>query len=120
MIFCHIIADYNLQGWLASAKQKEWWLKNAPDRLYRYDYIVALICHSFSWTFVLHIPVFFYMQFLHIQVPVGVIIIMFAWNIFMHAAIDNEKANNKSINLLMDQICHIAQVVGTFAVYASL
>lgn len=34
MIFCHIIDDYNLQGWLASAKQKEWWKKNAPEKLY--------------------------------------------------------------------------------------
>ena len=31
MIFCHIIADYNLQGWLVSAKQKSYWEKNAPD-----------------------------------------------------------------------------------------
>ena len=31
MIFCHIIDDYYLQGWLASAKQKIWWEKNAPD-----------------------------------------------------------------------------------------
>ena len=27
MILCHIIADYNLQGWLASAKQFEGWEK---------------------------------------------------------------------------------------------
>ena len=24
MIFCHIVDDYYLQGWLASAKQKTW------------------------------------------------------------------------------------------------
>lgn len=27
MIFCHIVDDYYLQGWLASAKQKSWWEK---------------------------------------------------------------------------------------------
>ena len=24
MIFCHVVDDYYLQGWLASAKQKKW------------------------------------------------------------------------------------------------
>ena len=38
MIFCHIIDDYYLQGWLAFAKQKEWWTKNTPNPLYKYDY----------------------------------------------------------------------------------
>lgn len=27
MLFCHIVDDYYLQGWLASAKQKSWWEK---------------------------------------------------------------------------------------------
>lgn len=39
MIFCHIVDDYYLQGWLASAKQKSWWEKNAPEKLYKYDYL---------------------------------------------------------------------------------
>ena len=39
MLFCHIVDDYYLQGWLASAKQKSWWEKNAPDELYKNDYI---------------------------------------------------------------------------------
>lgn len=30
MIFLHIIDDYKLQGWLASAKQKKYWKENAP------------------------------------------------------------------------------------------
>ena len=53
MIFCHIVDDYYLQGWLASAKQKEWWKANAPDSLYSLDYIWALIMHSFSWAFMI-------------------------------------------------------------------
>ena len=36
MIFLHIIADYNLQGWLASAKQKSYWEEYAPSELYKY------------------------------------------------------------------------------------
>lgn len=29
MVFCHIVDDYYLQGWLASAKQRKWWEENA-------------------------------------------------------------------------------------------
>ena len=42
MIFLHIVDDYYLQGWLASAKQKSYWEQNAPDELYKHDYIMAL------------------------------------------------------------------------------
>ena len=51
MIFLHIVDDYYLQGWLASAKQKKYWQDNAPEKLYKYDYDWALIMHSFSWTY---------------------------------------------------------------------
>lgn len=33
MVFCHTVADYNLQGWLASAKQKSYWEENASPTL---------------------------------------------------------------------------------------
>ena len=56
MIFCHIVDDYYLQGWLASAKQKSWWEKNAPEKLYKYDYLAALFMHSFSWSFMIMLP----------------------------------------------------------------
>lgn len=39
MIFCHIVDDYYLQGWLASAKQKKWWEENAPQ-----NYMSMIIC----------------------------------------------------------------------------
>ena len=63
MIFCHIVDDYYLQGWLASAKQKKYWKENAPEKLYRYDYIWALIMHSFSWSFMIMLPIAFIKQF---------------------------------------------------------
>ncbi len=40
MIFFHILDDFHLQGWLANAKQKQWWKDNAPDNMYKYDYLV--------------------------------------------------------------------------------
>ena len=63
MIFCHIVDDYYLQGWLASAKQKKYWEENAPDKMYKHDYIWALIMHSFSWAFMVMLPVAFFMGF---------------------------------------------------------
>ena len=56
MIFFHIVDDYYLQGWLASAKQKSYWEQNAPDEMYKKDYIWALIMHSFSWAFMIMLP----------------------------------------------------------------
>ena len=49
MIFCHIVDDYYLQGWLASAKQKQWWKDNAPDKLYRFDYaLLQLVFYDYA------------------------------------------------------------------------
>ena len=56
MIFCHIVDDYYLQGILASMKQRQWWKENAPNKMYEHDYIVALIMHAFSWSFMISIP----------------------------------------------------------------
>ena len=108
MIFCHIVDDYYLQGWLASAKQKEWWQKNCPQDLYKYDYIIALLMHAFSWTFsVMLIPTII----AEAWYPV-----LFITNFLLHSYIDNEKANNKTINLVTDQLIHIIQIVATWFV----
>ena len=44
MLFAHVINDFGLQGILASMKQKSWWEKNNSANMYKYDYIVALLC----------------------------------------------------------------------------
>ena len=63
MIFLHIVDDYYLQGWLASAKQKSWWEQNALDKLYKHDYIMALFMHSFSWAFmIMLVPTIYELQ----------------------------------------------------------
>lgn len=109
MIFCHIVDDYYLQGWLASAKQKKWWEQNAPDKLYRFDYIMALVCHSFSWSFMIMLPWIIYagpsLNFALIAIPVNTII---------HAIVDDLKANKHKLNLIQDQLIHLAQIVVTF------
>lgn len=109
MIFCHIVDDYYLQGILASMKQKKWWKENAPDKQYKYDYIWALIMHSFSWAFMIMLPIAFVMNF-QIDLLFGII---FGMNVIIHAIIDNEKANKFRINLWVDQLIHLAQIAGT-------
>ena len=111
MIFCHIIADYNLQGWLASAKQKSYWEKNAPDEMYKHDYICALVMHSFSWTFMIMLPLMYAVGF---KVN-SFLLFLFISNVIMHAITDNFKANTKVINLWQDQSIHMYQIVITAA-----
>lgn len=110
MIFFHIVDDYYLQGWLASAKQRRYWQENAPEDLYKHDYIWALIMHSFSWAFMIMLPIAYYQQF----VIDYKFIIIFAINVAIHAFTDNAKANWKIINLWHDQLIHIAQINWTF------
>lgn len=105
MLFCHIVDDYYLQGWLASAKQKEWWRKNAPDLLYKNDYQMALMMHSISWAFSIMIPLAILGKW-----NLGLFLI----NMFVHYQIDDLKANLKKINLIQDQTIHVFQILITF------
>lgn len=110
MIFCHIVDDYYLQGWLASAKQKSWWEQNAPDKLYKYDYIAALFMHSFSWTFmVMLVPTVRVVLFGGTWYP-----LLFAGNVMIHMFVDDLKANKKRINLIQDQSIHMLQILWTW------
>lgn len=110
MIFLHIVDDYVLQGILAQMKQKKFWEDNAPDEKYKYDYIWALLMHSFSWTFMIMLP---------LMLTAGtspVFYGVFVANLLIHAATDNQKANKFTINLWQDQLIHIAQIVLTFII----
>lgn len=113
MIFCHIVDDYYLQGILASMKQKSWW--ETAGKMYKFDYIVALLMYSFSWSFMIMLPIYFsgleYTNFIYI--------LIFTINLIIHAMTDNLKANAKKINLVVDQLIHICQIVGTFLVFVS-
>lgn len=115
MIFCHIVDDYYLQGWLASAKQKSWWEQNAPDKMYRLDYIMALLMHSFSWSFMIMLPIIAYTFLSGLQLDIW-IIALYIINTALHAYIDDRKANKRTINLIQDQICHLLQIIATLVV----
>lgn len=112
MIFCHIVDDYYLQGILANLKQKSWWTKNAPDAKYKYDYIVALIMHSISWSFMILLPLVIYVSFVNITWLFAVIFVV---NTTIHATVDHLKANKLCINLIADQSIHILQIIISWA-----
>lgn len=113
MIFFHIVDDYYLQRWLASAKQKKYWKENAPEPMYKYDYIWALLMHSYSWTFMIMLPIAFFMNFN----VTPLFLICFIVNIVIHAVTDNLKANNLKINLWEDQLIHMLQITGTAMIF---
>ena len=122
MIFLHIVDDYYLQGWLASAKQKSYWEQNAPDELYKHDYIMALFMHSFSWAFMIMVvpSVYTLIMTTNINNASLAIALFFLINLFIHMFVDNSKANLKKINLVQDQLCHLVQILITWVAFVVL
>lgn len=112
MIFCHIFDDYVLQGCLANLKQKSWWKENAPQDQYKNDYIMALFCHSFSWTFMIMLPLAIVSGF-----TLGWLWLAYPVNTLIHMYIDDLKANRHKINLITDQLIHIFQITVTFGLF---
>ena len=110
MIFAHIVDDYYLQGILASMKQKKWWEKQEGYKsLYKYDYKMALLMHSMSWSIMILLPAMFFLN-VNQYVLLGIFVI----NAFIHYHIDGLKANKLQINLILDQTIHIMQVIATW------
>lgn len=115
MIFAHITDDYYLQGWLASAKTKNWWEKNAPNKLYSKDYIMALFCHSLSWSIMVFLPILIYS--LYNQIDLNWFYLVLPINLIIHAVIDDLKANKFKINLIIDQCIHFMQIFITWLIF---
>jgi len=113
MFFCHIVDDYYLQGCLANMKQKSWWQKQTSNKLYKYDYIMALLEHAFSWSFMIMLPVLIYMIYTN-ELHIGLYVAMLVGNLIVHSIIDNCKANYLCINLITDQCLHFIQIALTW------
>ena len=116
MILCHIIDDFVLQPvCLSNLKQKSWWENNVLNKsssyrkLYKYDYIMALVIHSLSWSIMISLP-FIFMT----SLSGGFIFISVLINTIIHFIVDNLKANLGKINLITDQIIHLCQILITF------
>lgn len=127
-LFFHVMDDFHWQGILCDLKQKKWWYENAGEDatklLYKNDYKVALLVHSFQWAFLTFTPSFiiiglytchyFNISFLNfIDYHIINFFICLVINSILHAAIDNAKANDFSINLVEDQIFHVLQILST-------
>ena len=115
MLLAHIIDDYYLQGWLASEKKKNWWEKNAPNKLYSKDYIMALFCHSLSWSIMIFLPILIYS--LYNQIDLNWFYLAIPINLIIHAVIDDLKANKFKINLIIDQNIHFTQIFITYTIF---
>lgn len=113
MIFLHIIDDYKLQGILASMKQKKWWKEQKEYKsMYKYDYIIALLTHSFSWSFMVMLPIAFALGF-----DIDWWAIAYIVNMIIHAVVDDLKANKFKINLVIDQSIHLVQIIVTWLIF---
>lgn len=111
MLLAHFFADFCLQGILADMKQEQWWRKQEGyNSKYKYDYLAALAIHSAEWTLWMMIPLF-----LLPHIDLGIFLLLAALNTVVHSLTDNSKANYKDINLIQDQIIHLAQIAFTYA-----
>ena len=120
MFFCHIIDDFILQApCLVMLKQKSYWKEACPkeifDRLYKHDYLIALLIHGFSWSFSIQLP--FLILFWFMVPPVFLILLIS--NTIIHAYIDHLKANKLKINLIQDQLLHLLQILYTALILAN-
>lgn len=113
MLLCHIIDDFVLQGTcLVNLKQKKWWEQNAPQELYKYDYLIGLAIHCLSWSIMIHLPIILLFITNGWILTFSILI-----NAVIHFIVDDLKANKFKINLITDQTIHIIQVILTFLLF---
>ena len=117
MFFLHIVDDYYLQGILAKMKMKDWWKEQTDKPLYKYDYLMALLEHAFSWSFVIMSPITILMIYHNDYRFVLNYIILLVSNTIIHAIVDNMKANEYRINLIVDQLIHFVQIIVTWLIF---
>ena len=123
MLFCHIVDDFYFQpGMLSKLKQKSWWEENANDKKYKNDYLIALYIHGFSWSFMVHLPLLVYALLGNVNLDVFNTFypISLGMHTFVHAAIDDQKANYKTTNLITDQIIHFFQMIVIFGMFLGI
>ena len=112
MIFAHTIADFVLQtDTIAKFKQRSNW--QPFGREYKYDYIPFLFIHSFMWSFIVLLPLYI------VKHDYNIFIFLVIVNTLIHMYIDNEKANNHTINLICDQLLHLMQIIISFIIWYS-
>lgn len=116
-ILLHLIDDFVLQlSCLNKLKQKQWWINECKKEgidysPYRNDYKMALFLHGLEWSIMISLPIIFMYEYDNIILGIMIVI-----NAIIHAIIDDKKANQLEINLIMDQILHIIQIIFLYLV----
>ena len=108
MVLLHIIDDFVLKtACLNKLKQKEFWKNHITDdnKLYQYDYLVALVIHGLSWSLMIHLPFFF------LNCNEWILFGLVIFQAIIHSRIDDLKANKKTISLVVDQSAHLLQII---------
>jgi len=117
MILAHIADDFYLQGNLAKMKQKVWWEKLFEYKsLYKYDYKMALLIHSMSWSIMILVPAMILLP----TISSYILFSIFIFNAIIHYIVDNEKCNKLRINLMADQTIHLLQVIVTWVLLCQM
>jgi hypothetical protein len=120
MILMHIIEDFHVQGNMADMKQRCWWMERTASPKYDHDYLAVMLLHGFEWSAFVHIPMIVayviangwtFIDSFQVMLAVSVIA-----NTVIHSIVDDAKANRLKINLVTDQVIHLAQIVATYAV----
>lgn len=124
MVFLHFFADYFLQGILAGMKQKIWWVKRSPNKaefdrsILKNDYKAALFAHSFEWTFIVMLPMLYFVYYnSYIFAYSAMYLFLFSGNLAAHYYIDDLKANKHKINLVQDQRLHFVQILTSWIMW---
>ena len=116
MTFCHVIADYNLQGILANLKQTKWWEQNYHTDKDEQNAATAVRIHSGSWAFMIMLPIMLFMLITK-QYDFEFYIIALGANSLIHSCVDYAKCNAGIINYHTDQYIHIFQIGITWLIY---
>jgi len=80
--------------------------RKLPKKIYKKDYLIALFFHSFSWSFMVMLPLYYYYNYMFNNV----LLILFILNIVIHFIVDDLKANKGIFNLIQDQLIHLLQI----------
>lgn len=72
----------------------------------------ALFIHSFSWAFLVMLPITMHYHFI---LSTAFYMLLFI-NCAVHMFVDDQKANRLRINLIVDQTIHIIQIFITYAI----
>lgn len=121
MFLLHIFDDFVLQQKsLSHLKQRKWWkqeceLEKIKYERHKYDYIMALFLHGFSWSIMIHIPII--LGLFECSGEAKLLTISIVANALVHSLIDHLKCNMMKINLIEDQLIHIAQIIAIAMIF---